>query len=125
MKKVELKIKDKVLVCPLGLGFLGECLENLKLNNITEMCEKLENNPFKWTPLYIYESLKYSGVDLDFTANDIIEWLDEDVNGYHIIGEFNNAFTLSLIKDVPKQEVEESKGKKKPVAKKKLTGSQK
>ena len=117
-KAIDIQIGEKKFNCPLGLGLLGECLETYNLD-ITELNDKLTKNAFKWTPILIYESIKYSGVDMDFTKDDLVELLDNDEKGYIIIAEFNNAFTESLLKNVPKQEpVEKGVRQKKKVEKK-------
>jgi hypothetical protein len=115
-KAVDITINNKLLHFPFGIGFLGECLENLGLN-VQQVGEKLDNNSFKYVPVLMYESLKYDayrkGIEIDFTYNDLIEWLDEDENGIQKINQFTVAFVESLVKDVPKQEEVKSEGKKK------------
>lgn len=114
---IKLKIKDKEVVCVFGLGFLGECLENLDLS-VVEIGEKLDKNPFKWIPTLMYEStLYYNDGKLDFSKKDLIKWLDEDgTAGKQALNDFLQAFMSSLTKDVPKQEqvevVEEQPKKK-------------
>lgn len=111
MKGIELKVNERNLKCSFGLGFLGECLENLDLS-VLDIGEKLDKNPFKWIPTLMYESIKYTEGELDFTKKDLINWLEEDVNGTKTMNSFLLAFVDSLKKDVPKQEP--VKGKRQP-----------
>lgn len=103
---MEIKLNDKNFKCEFGLGFLGECLENLDLS-VVQIGEKLDKNPFKWIPTLMYESLKYSQ-DIDFTLKDLIKWLDNE-EGKKTMNDFLLAFVKSLTKDVPKEEVTEKK----------------
>jgi hypothetical protein len=115
-KAVDITINNKELHFPFGIGFLGECLENLGLN-VQQIGEKLDNNSFKYVPTLMYESLKYDAYRndkvLDFTYSDLIDWLDEDENGIKKINLFTIAFVESLTKDVPKQEAPKVEGKSK------------
>ena len=109
MSKLNVEIGKKKFVCSFGLGFLGDCLEDLDLS-ITEIGEKLDKNPFKWVPILMYESIKYSNNELDFTKEDLIEWLDnDDAKGVKTMNTFVLTFLTSLTKNVPKDE-----GAKKP-----------
>jgi len=101
-KEIELKINDIVLKCSFGLGFLGELLENLDLS-VFDIGEKLDKNPFKWIPVLMYESAKYTNEDLDLTKDELINLLDSE-DGGKAMSEFLGAFVNSLSKDVPKQE---------------------
>jgi len=99
---IELKLKDKVLKCSFGLGFLGECLENLDLS-VFEIGEKLDKNPFKWIPILMFESIKYADENVELTKNELVDLLD-NAEGQKVMSEFLNAFVKSLNKDVPIQE---------------------
>lgn len=110
-KAIDIQIGDESYHCPFGLEFLGECLENLGLN-VNEIGEKLDNNPFKWIPTLMYESIKLGKGELDFTYSEFVNRLDEDVNGQKTMAAFLNAFVDSLRKDVPKQDVNPATRKK-------------
>ena len=69
-KAIEIVVNEKTLKCSFGLGFLGECLENLDLS-VVQIGEKLDKNPFKWIPTLMYECIKYSK-DIDFTIDDLL-----------------------------------------------------
>jgi len=99
-KAIEIVVNEQTLKCSFGLGFLGECLENLDLS-VVQIGEKLDKNPFKWIPTLMYESIKYSK-DVDFTLDDLVEWLDDE-EGKKTMNDFLLAFIKSLSKDVPKQ----------------------
>lgn len=100
-KAIDIQIGNESYHCPFGLEFLGECLENLDLN-VQEIGEKLDNNPFKWIPTLMYESIKLDKGELDFTYKEFINRLDEDENGQKTMAAFLGAFVDSLRKDVPK-----------------------
>jgi len=101
MKQVELVANGHKLVCSFGLGFLGECLENLDLS-VYEIGEKLDKNSFKYVPILMYESVKYKK-EVDFSLDDLIEWLDDDgKKGLETMNKFVMAFLQSITKDVPK-----------------------
>lgn len=112
-KEVQIKINDKNYIFPLGLGFIGECLENLGLST-TELFEKMDANAFKWSTAMMYESLKYKyDEDIDFTLKEFVSLLDDDDNGIKKIGVFNQAFIKTLNPNLPKQEVEKTNSKSK------------
>ena len=116
MSKLNVEIGEKKFICSFGLGFLGDCLEDLDLS-IVEIGEKLDKNPFKWVPILMYESIKYSNGSLDFSKNDLIKWLDDDNDkGGKTMNDFVLAFLSSLTKNVPKDEeiAKPPKGEKQP-----------
>jgi len=105
-KQVKIELNNKEYTFPFGLGFLGDCLENLGLN-VFEIGKKLDDNPFKWIPMLMLESHKYNcylnGVDVEFDFKQLIEMLDNE-EGKKKMNNFLIAFINSLNKDVPKQE---------------------
>ena len=105
-KEIKLELNGKDYNLPYGLGFIGECLENLELN-VFEIGQKLDDNVFKWVPMLIFESHKYQcyldDVEPDFTYKQLLVWLDDDEKGMEKIGKFLAAFVKSLTKDVPKE----------------------
>ena len=109
MKEVKLKIDKTKLTFPFGLGFIGECVENLDLS-IQEIGAKLDRNPFKWIPALMYESHKYQcyldGVDTKFTQLGLVKLLNKKSteDAEEVMGHFLHAFMESLNKNVPKQE---------------------
>lgn len=115
MKEIKLELNGKEYNLPFGLGFLGECLENLGLN-VFEIGQKLDDNPFKWIPTLMYESYKYecflNGVDTEFTYRDLIGWLDNN-EGKNKMNSFLIAFVDSLKKDVPVEKGAKGKASKK------------
>ena len=107
-KEVIIEIEGKDYTFPLGIGFIGECLENLGLST-TELFEKMDANAFKWSTQMMYQSLKYKYEDsLEFTLKEFIEKLDNDPNGISKIGNFNMAFVKTLNPNLP---IEKPKGK--------------
>lgn len=115
MKQLEIVVNNRKMLCVFGLGFIGECLENLDLS-VFEIGEKLDKNPFKWTPILIHESIKYAeDGEIDFTVKELVEWLDNDGEaGTKTIADFLAAFVKSLSKDVPKDENEPPTKEKSP-----------
>lgn len=114
MKEIDITVNNRTLKCKFGLGFLGECLENLNLN-VFEIGKKLDDNPFKWIPTLMFESINYANDNIDFTKEDLINWLDNP-EGNKEMAKFLNAFVQSLNKDVPKEDPIKNK---KPQPKKK------
>lgn len=102
MKKVYLELDGKKYEYSFGLGFLGECIENLKLTP-DELDKKAATNPFKWLPEMMYQSILYAN-DIDFDKKDFIKMLDKDPKGMRKAGEFYGAFQNSLYKNIPKSE---------------------
>ena len=112
-KEVIIKLNNKDYIFPLGLGFIGECLDNLDLN-ITELAEKMDNNAFKWSTAVMYESLKYKYEDaLDFSKKEMLEYLDEDEEGIAKIGNFNRAFVNTLNSKLPQEKIKKKATQKK------------
>lgn len=106
-KAIDIQIDGVSYHCPFGLEFLGECLENLGLN-VHQIGEKLDNNPFKWIPTLMYESIKLDKGELEFTYKEFVNKLDEDENGQKTMAAFLGAFVDSLRKDVPVQKVQKT-----------------
>ena len=113
-KQVEIEINKIKYIFPLGLGFIGECLENLGLST-TELFEKMDANAFKWSTAMMYESLKYQyGDELAFSLKELVTMLDEDDKGISKIGDFNRAFIKTLNPNLPiEKAVKKSAPKKK------------
>lgn len=105
MKEVKLTINREKLTFPFGLGFLGECMENLDLS-VQEIGSKLDKNPFKWIPVLMHESHKYQceldDVKLSFSIKELIKLLDNE-KGNVMMNKFLMAFIKSLTDDVPKE----------------------
>ena len=114
-KEVKIEINGKEIIFPLGIGFIGECIENLGTTT-TELFKKMDDNAFKWSTDAMYESLKYQYEDeLNFSKKEFLEYLDSDVNGLAKIGNFNVAFVKSLNPKLPIENTD----KKKVIRKKK------
>ena len=102
--KVTLNLGGKDRTFHLGLGFVGYLLEEENIGFI-EFGEKEQLNPFKWTPIKMYYSLKYYFIRLeqedkiDFNLKDVIQWIDD--TNVQTLQKFNQAYQLALSKDVP------------------------
>lgn len=114
---MKLKVLNREYNCHFGLGFLGEVIDVLDVD-YGEFLAKYEKNPFKYVPLVMYQSIKYStemeGEKLGFEHKDLINWIDENggLTNQEMI-DFSQAFIKSLTKNVPKEEVSESNEPKK------------
>ena len=103
-----------------GMGFLGETLSRLDVD-IEGLMNGVSKNPFKFIPIIMYESAKYGftrkGEEFTHTLYDFMDYIDADggIQAKSVL-KFLEAFTNSMIKDVPK---EESTGKKIKAPKKK------
>lgn len=110
MNEIKLKIGGVEYNFTLGLGFLGDVLENtdLKLEDITT---KILDNPFKWIPTIMFYSARswaeLEGKEFTITIKSIIESLSKE-NGQINCKQshtFVKELTRSLIKNVPTEEV--------------------
>ena len=116
MNQIKLSINKKKYVFSFGLGFLGELLENTDLQ-LDEITSKIIKNPFKWLPIAMFESAKFSneleGKEVDFTAHSILEGLEEESGGINCNQsfEFMKAFSESMIKNVSVDEDAEDNSK--------------
>ena len=116
--KVELVIKEQKTIFALGLGYIGELLENTGFE-IDSLVDKINSNPFKYAPIMMFESLNYSkvryGQPNPFTSvGELMDWLDENgsIQNEQLM-KFLEAFTKSLTKDVPKSNAKPKTTKKK------------
>ena len=96
IQEIKLKLNGKEREFSFGIIFLGEVLERLDLD-YNSMLVKVSKNPFKYAPILMYESLKNtykkSKLDVDFTEDDIVNWLEkEELMGVDIMLAFINAF---------------------------------
>ena len=117
MKQITLNIGGQDRIFYFGLGFLGNLIEKSGVG-MNEIDTKIAENPFKWIPEIMYHSLAFGFIrkneTLTFDAFDVAEWIDED-GGFESenIKRFFEAFTNSLIKNVPVQENDTKKKVKK------------
>ena len=112
-----LVIGEKSLDFSLGLGFLGEYLEETKLS-IEDIGSNLQKNPFKWIPLTMYYSAKYvrerDAKEVDFTLYEIQDLIEDNGGmGSTAVTTFMKKFIESLTKDVPKEDQSGKVAKKK------------
>jgi len=108
MNTIKLRIADKDLEFSFGLAFMGALLEETDLS-IDEIVSKMSRNPFRMIPLIMFQSAKYAlarkKLDIDFDIADMTDWID--ISGglaNENVEKFMKEFTLSLTKDVPKDE---------------------
>ena len=91
-----------------GIGFLGELLNDQNLG-IEELMNEVNKNPFKMIPIIMHGAAKYGferkNEECTYTVYDFIDYIDAD-GGIQAksVEKFLQAFTNSMIKDVPKQE---------------------
>jgi hypothetical protein len=90
------------------MGFLGKLLSDLDLN-IEEVMQQVTKNPFKMIPIIMFGAAEYGferkGEECKYTIYDFIDFIDAD-GGIQAksVQKFLEAFTNSMIKDVPKEE---------------------
>ena len=117
MNEIKLKIDGKEYVFTIGLGFLGELLEETNLS-LDEIVPKMIKNPFKWIPLAMFHSAKYSceleGIDVDFSIKSILKGIENEKGGINCSQtlDFMRALNKSMISNTPIEEVK-SDGEKK------------
>jgi hypothetical protein len=88
-----------------GIGFLNELIDGTG-KGLEIIGNEVVNNPASMVPKMMFYSLAYSykrsQKEIDFTIDDIFDWIDE--NGGMNNGFFNDflvAFQESMYKDVP------------------------
>ena len=80
--KITLNLGGKDREFHLGLGFIGYLLDEENIGFV-EFGTKEQMNPFKWTPIKMYHSLKYNLIfsdresEIDFNLKDVIQWIDD------------------------------------------------
>lgn len=111
MSKIKLTIDGQELEFYCGLGFLGDLLENQDII-VDEIGLKLSENPFKYVPLFMYESAlhgcKRNNTELGFDFYEFTDMLQND-------GGFNNKGVSKYIDLLtstlnPKLPVDDSNG---------------
>ena len=112
--EVKLELNGKTYNLPFGLGFLGECLENLGMD-VHQIGQKLDDNPFMWIPKMILESHKYecllNDTKPEFTYRELVEWLDNP-EGQKKMNSYLIAFVEGLSKNLPKSDAKGGAKKK-------------
>jgi hypothetical protein len=117
MKNITLFFGGESRIFYFGLGFLGNLLHESGLQ-MHEIDSKIQENPFKWVPEIMYQSLAYGfirkGVNANFDAYDVSEWIDEE-GGFEseVVKSFFAGFVNSLNKDVPQDKTVKKKVMKK------------
>lgn len=106
MKSITLNIGGEDRIFYFGLGFLGNLLETENIS-MTDIDDKLAENPFKWIPLIMYHSCAFGFKRKNefplFDAFDVADWIDNVGINSDIVKSFFTAFTQSLTKDVPQE----------------------
>ena len=117
MNKVTLVLDKKKIEFHLGLGFLGELLEEQNAD-FKDFMSKIDSNPFKMYPILMESSARYAlyrkGKEPKYTLNDFIDMIDEVGLNSKEVTRFNSALLNAINKDVPlepESEVNETAGK--------------
>jgi len=106
MKELKLKIGGVDYTFSLGLGFLGELLEETDLG-IDDIIPKMIKNPFKWVPAMMFYSAKFTkdlnNEEFDFTTTTILEGLETEPGGINCKQslKFMRALNKSMYNNVP------------------------
>ena len=106
-KEIKLELNGQTYIYTFGLGFLGECLDNLGFTP-PELDKRCETNPFKTLPQMMYESIKYNN-EIDFTQKEFIKLLNDDERGWEKAGFFYGEYLKSMVQNVPKQPTNKKK----------------
>lgn len=116
-----INLGSKAYDCEIGLAFLGEALDVLKVS-IEQLGENLQNNPFKTVPTLIFIAAKVAA-DLDdkefsATPREVLLAMEAD-GGMSSPGgkKFLDLLYKYMTKDVPKPEEAPPKDIKKKVKK--------
>lgn len=114
---LKLNIGGKERVLKVGIGFLQQYTEQ---ENVTfaELVEKFNSDTFFTIPKMIYHSLslndKLAGNAIDYTINDVFDWIDDIGLQSEQIAQYCTSFADSIKVHLPKVEGDEDKGKKTP-----------
>ena len=106
---IELTLGGKPRKCYFGIGFLGLYMEKTGVE-LEQLQNVITKNPFKYVPDLVYFSIAYGYVRQDlkpeFNRYAVADWIDEvgGIGGETIV-KFLNAFTASLTKGVPQENV--------------------
>lgn len=117
IRNIKLKLGGEQRDFSFGIIFLGEVLERLDIDYNT-MLNRISKNPFKYSPILMFESLKNTykktDKDIDFTENELVEWLEKEDNlGVDEMLKFINAFMGSQENKTPIEESQNGDVKKK------------
>ena len=84
MNQIDFKIGGDTRRFNFGLKFLGDILSHFN-TDIVGLGELLDSNPFATRPVILYyghvASLKRNNKPVDFTLDDVIDWVDEMEGG--------------------------------------------
>lgn len=117
MSKITKTFGGKERVFSFGLGFLGNLIEETDFT-ITNVDEKIAENPFRYIPLFIYHSLLYDVLRQkerpDFDIDNVTDWVEEAGGiGSEFVLDFFNNFRETMLKNVPQSNQKETKVSKK------------
>lgn len=122
MSRIKLTIDNKELEYYCGLGFLGDLLENQDIK-VDDIGLKLSTNPFKYVPLFMYESAlhgcKRNNTELGFTFYEFTDMLQRD-GGFSnkAVNKYINLLTKTLNPKLPNDGIVENAKNKKESKKK-------
>ena len=104
MNKVTLVIDKKKIEFHLGVGFLGELLDEQKCD-ITEMFNRIGTNIYKHLPILMESSARYAlyrkGKQPKYKLVDFLDMIDNEGLNSPVLIEFMRHFNNSVNKDVP------------------------
>lgn len=107
---MKLKINNQELEFKLGVGFLGELIDETG-KSLEDVLSGIDNNPYKYVPIAMYVSAKYAlerqGKEVGFNKYEFTDWIEAD-GGLTDKNEsaitFLKELTKDLTKDVPVDE---------------------
>ncbi|WP_126654124.1 hypothetical protein [Chryseobacterium aureum] len=111
---IRINIGGKERGAKLGIGFLKQITEAEKID-LTELFVKAESETLLFLPVMIFHSISYNdkiaGNEVDYTQDDVYDWVDEISIQSEEIQTFSKAWIESIKVHMPKTEDE---GKKTP-----------
>ncbi|WP_185269264.1 hypothetical protein [Chryseobacterium indologenes] len=114
---LKLKIGGKERGLKVGIGFLKQYTEAEKVT-FSELLEKFTSDTLFTLPKMIFHSLsindKLAGNAIDYTIDDVFDWIDEIGLQSEQIAQYCTVFAESIKVHLPKAEGDEEKGKKEP-----------
>lgn len=118
MNHIQFEIGGELRGFRMGVGFLGDVLDYLKVD-IVEFGDMVVKNPFKLQPAILYyahyHDCKRKSLPTDFTIEDVEDWIEEVESGVFNENILKASVILhdSLVKHLPKTDKKEKTAKKK------------
>lgn len=106
MTNFEIEVGGKTFAFNVGVIFLGQYIQKKK-TDLDSLFKEVQKNPFFIIPDLMYESAKYKNPKIKESKSEFFDLIDKDGIQAKSINSFLEKFTLSLVDNVPVEEVEE------------------